>query len=130
MSNTVLLKPRVSEKAYGQSQLQNVYVFEVPKGTGKLEVAAAVKAQFDVTVLAVNMLNVKGKVKRTVRRGGRPTTGKRADFKKAYVTIKEGDSIPLFAEDDTAKSAKEAEKASERNSKVLGGRRKTTKEKN
>ena len=130
MNNSVLLKPRVSEKAYGQSQLQNVYVFEVPTSAGKLEVAAAVKSQFDVTVLTVNMLNVKGKVKRTVRRGGRPTTGKRSNFKKAYVTIKAGESIPVFAEDDTAKSAKEAEKANERSSKAIGGRRKTTKEKN
>ena len=129
MSKTMLLKPRVSEKAYGQSQSKNVYVFEVPVDAGKLEIATAVTAQFDVHVLHVNLLNVKGKAKRTVRRGGRPTVGQRSDFKKAYVTIKTGDSIPLFVEDDTAKSAKEAEKANERTSKTLGRRRKTTKEK-
>src|SRR5687767_7432121 len=99
MNMTMLLKPRVSEKAYGQSQLKNVYVFEVPVDAGKLEIAAAVTAQFNVHVLAVNLMNVKGKRKRTVRRGGRPTNGKRADFKKAYVSVKAGDSIPLFAED-------------------------------
>lgn len=100
MSKTMLLKPRVSEKAYGQSQTKNVYVFEVPVDAFKLEIVEAVKAQFDVTVLAVNLMNVKGKVKRTVRRGGRATTGKRADFKKAYVTLKAGDSIPIFAAED------------------------------
>lgn len=130
MSKTMLLKPRVSEKAYGQSQLKNVYVFEVPVDAFKLEIVEAVKAQFDVSVVSVNLMNVKGKVKRTVRRGGRATTGKRADFKKAYVTLKAGDSIAIFAEDDTTKSAKEAEKANERTSKTVGGRRKTTKEKN
>ncbi len=130
MSMTMLLKPRVSEKAYGQSQINNVYVFEVPVDAGKLEIATAVTAQFKVSVLHVNLMNVKGKQKRTVRRGGRATTGRRADFKKAYVSVKAGDSIPLFAEEDTAKSAKEAEKATERTSKVVGGRRKTTKEKN
>jgi ribosomal protein L23 len=39
----------------------------------------------------------KGKAKRTVRKGGRPAQGRESDFKKAYVTLKEGDSIPLFA---------------------------------
>jgi large subunit ribosomal protein L23 len=129
MSMSMLLKPRVSEKAYGQSETKNVYVFEVPSDAGKLEIATAVSAQFAVHVLNVNLMNVKGKVKRTVRRGGRPTTGKRPDFKKAYVTVKAGDSIPLFPEDDATKSTKEAEKASERTSKTLGRRRKTTKEK-
>jgi len=103
MINTMLLKPRVSEKAYGQSQQKNVYVFQVPVDAFKLEIAAAVAKQFEVTVLSVNLMNVKGKVKRTVRRGGRATAGKRIDFKKAYVTIKAGEIIPIFAaEDDKA----------------------------
>ena len=100
MSKTMLLKPRISEKAYGMAQAKNVYVFEVPTDAGKLEIAGAVKAQFDVTVLDVNIMNVKGKVKRTVRRGGRAVNGKRADFKKAYVTVKAGEIIPIFAAED------------------------------
>lgn len=102
MSKTMLLKPRISEKAYGIAHSRNVYVFQVPVNVGKLEVAQAVTAQFDVHVLDVNIMNVKGKVKRSIRRGGRATTGKRADFKKAYVTVKSGQTIPIFAaEDDT-----------------------------
>lgn len=110
MSKTMLLKPRVSEKSYGLSQLKNVYVFEVPVDAFKLEIVEAVKVQFKVTVLAVNLMNVKGKVKRTVRRGGRSTQGKRADFKKAYVTVKTGEVIPIFAAEEDKKDDKPATK--------------------
>lgn len=110
MSKTMLLKPRISEKAYGQSQASNVYVFQVPVDAGKLEVAQAVAAQFDVQVIDVNIMNVKGKVKRTVRRGGRAVTGKRADFKKAYVTVKAGDVIPIFAAEEEQPAEKPAVK--------------------
>lgn len=100
MSKTMILKPRISEKAYGQSLTANTYVFVVPTDANRTEVADAVAAQFDVTVTSVNILNVKGKVKRTVRKGGRQSMGKDADFKKAYVTLKDGDSIAVFPTQD------------------------------
>lgn len=111
MSKEMLLKPRISEKAYGISEKSPVYVFQVPTDANKLTVSQAVAAQFNVSVEAVNIMNVKGKVKRTVRRGGRATTGKRSDFKKAYVTLKDGDSIAIFAnEDDKDTKAKKEKK--------------------
>jgi large subunit ribosomal protein L23 len=97
MSKTMILRPRISEKSYGLSQLRNTYAFDVPTNANRTEVADAVAAQFEVTVLSVNILNSKGKVKRTIRRGGRPVMGKRADTKKAYVTLKAGDELPIFA---------------------------------
>lgn len=100
MSKTMILKPRISEKAYGQSLTKNTYVFVVPADANKHQVAEAIAAQFDVTVTEVNVLNVRGKAKRTVRKGGRQTTGRDNDFKKAYVTLKEGDSITVFAAED------------------------------
>lgn len=100
MSKTLLLKPRISEKAYGQSMTSNTYVFVVPTDVNRTEVADAVAAQFGVTVTDVNVLNVKGKVKRTVRKGGKQSRGKDSDFKKAYVTLKAGDSIAVFATED------------------------------
>jgi large subunit ribosomal protein L23 len=100
MSKTLLLKPRVSEKAYGQSLAKNTYVFVVPNDSNKQTVAEAVQAQFDVTVTTVNILNVIGKAKRTVRKGGRQVSGKDANFKKAYVTLKEGDQIAVFKTED------------------------------
>ncbi len=102
MSKSMVIRPKISEKAYGLSLSRNTYVFQVPKNANKLTVADAVKSQFDVTVIDVNMMNIKGKVKRTVRRGGRSVNGKRSDIKKAYVTLKEGDSLAIFASEEPA----------------------------
>lgn len=110
MSKSMILKPRVSEKAYGQSLKGNVYIFQVPIDANKMTVAEAVASQFDVTVLAVNIMKVKGKVKRTVRRGGRQTMGKRPDIKKAYITVKEGDHIAIFANEEDQQTDKKPTK--------------------
>ncbi len=103
------LRPRVSEKAYKQSQLGNVYVFVTPKDANKQTIAGAVATQFNVTVTSVNIINIKGKATRSVRKGGRVSRGKQSDFKKAYVTIKNGDHIPIFVAEEEAD--KKAEKA-------------------
>lgn len=104
------LYPRLSEKAYGVSQKLNTYVFVVPTTANKISVSQSVSDQFDVVVEAVNIMNVIGKSKRTIRRGGRASNGKRSDFKKAYVTLAQGHSIPIFAAEEEAE-AKETEKA-------------------
>lgn len=94
---SLLIIPRMSEKAYGSATDKNTYVFNVPLSTNKIEIKKQVEAEYDVTVEAVNIVRTKGKVKRTVRKGGRTITGKRSDFKKAYVLLAEGQSIPVFA---------------------------------
>lgn len=119
----LILKPRVSEKAYGLSQAPGVktYVFEVPTNANKHAVARAVSSQYDVNVTSVRTSTVKGKVKQIYRKGRRPVAGVRSDIKKAYVTLKDGDSLPLFveeaAEEAKAKAAEEkaAKKAEKRN---------------
>ena len=114
MNKQMVLKPRMSEKTFGLSQTGNVYVFTVPASASKQAIAAAVVAQFGVGVTNVNTTNVKGKQKRTVRKRTRPVMGERSDFKKAYVTLKEGDKLPFFeTEDDKKKSDKKAEKKTE-----------------
>lgn len=110
MSKTMILRPRVSEKAYGLTQLRNTYVFEVPTDANKLTVGLAVAAQFNVTVEDVNIVNLKGKVKRTVRKGGRAVAGRDVDVKKAYVTLKAGDSITIFASEEEQSDDKPAKK--------------------
>ena len=107
MDKTMTLKPRISEKAYAQSQTSNVYVFVVPEDANKLTVAQAVEAQFDVTVLTVNILNIKGKVKTSYMKRGKRTPGARVDVKKAYVTVKQGDTIAVFASEDDKPADKE-----------------------
>ena len=112
MEKTMVLKPRISEKTYMMSQTTRTYVVEVPGDANRDTVAKAVATQFGVTVENVNIVVVKGKTKRTIRKGGRPTTGRRSDFKKAYVTLKEGDKLPFFAdaEEEAAKEDKKADK--------------------
>jgi large subunit ribosomal protein L23 len=121
MSNLeTVLKPRMSEKAYGVSQTKNTYVFDVDGDTNKHSVARAVSEQYSVTVTAVRVVNVKGKVKRTIRKGGRPTMGRQSDTKKAYVTLKSGDTLPIFAaiEEAEAKDAKLQENVDKAAAKV------------
>jgi large subunit ribosomal protein L23 len=114
MEKQMILKPRLSEKTYGMSVAGNVFVFEVPGDANKHTVARAVAAQFSVTVIDVNIVNVKGKAKRTVRKGGRPTAGKRSDIKKAYVALKQGDTLPFFDVEEEAKPAKADKKAAKK----------------
>ncbi|HSX44747.1 MAG TPA: 50S ribosomal protein L23 [Candidatus Saccharimonadales bacterium] len=112
MSKTMTLRPRISEKAYGLSQSTNVYVFHVPAEANRLTVSRAVAEQFKVTVTNIKMLNQKGKTKRSVRKTGRSVTGHRVNRKFAYVTLKQGDSLPIFAaeEADDAKKSKDPTK--------------------
>lgn len=117
MEKTTLLRPRLSEKTFGLANAKTVYVFDVPASANKLTVAAAVAAQFEVSVVDVNILNVKGKSKRTVRKGGRAVSGQQSDRKKAYVTLKEGQKLPFFdvAEEKSEKKAdKKAAKKEEK----------------
>lgn len=94
--------PRISEKSYAQAA-NGMYIFNVPLKATKLQVADAVAKQFDVTVVGVNTVLAKGKVKRSYRKGGAAVVGKRANVKKAYVRLAEGQSIPVFAEAEQEK---------------------------
>lgn len=124
MSNAIVLKPRVSEKAYGLSakraegsakahgkEARNVYVFDIDGSLNKHTAARAIESQYGVHVDTVNITNLKGKSKRTIRKGGRPVAGRTSDVKKAYVTLKAGESLPIFAavEEAAEKEAKQTE---------------------
>ncbi len=84
----VLLAPIVSEKSTIAAEESNRFVFKVQKVATKLEIKKAVELMFDVEVDSVQVLNVKGKVKRFGR-----SLGKRSDWKKAYVKLKSGHDI-------------------------------------
>jgi len=86
----LILKPIITEKGTIQMELDK-YVFDVlPKAT-KPDIRAAIESLFDVTVVKVNTL----KLPRKKRRVGR-FEGYKAQYKRAIVTLKEGDSIALF----------------------------------
>lgn len=84
----VLLAPNISEKATTAAEATNTVVFKVATDATKAEIKAAVEKLFEVEVTGVRTLNVKGKTKRTGMRFGR-----RSDWKKAYVTLKEGSEL-------------------------------------
>jgi large subunit ribosomal protein L23 len=84
----VLLAPHVSEKATLAAETHNTVVLKVVKDANKEEIKAAVEKLFEVEVDSVRTLNVKGKTK---RHGS--SFGKRKDWKKAYVVLKEGQNI-------------------------------------
>jgi large subunit ribosomal protein L23 len=108
MSKTLVLKPRLSEKTYAMSESLNVYTFEIPSGATKLTVAAAIKAQYDITPAAVRIAAVPGKTQRSYRKGARGVRyGKRSDVRKAYVTLKESDKLPIYAAVEEATAQKE-----------------------
>lgn len=85
----IVLHPLITEKATRASE-QNQVTFKVALAASKPEIKAAVEGLFGVKVKRVNTIRVKGKVKRF---RGRP--GKRSDFKKAIVTLAEGQSIDV-----------------------------------
>ena len=87
----VIRAPRVSEKTARLQEVSNQYVFEIAKTATKADVKAAVQQIFSVNVKAVNVVNVKGKTKSFKFRQGR-----RGDWRKAYVTLAEGQSIDVM----------------------------------
>jgi large subunit ribosomal protein L23 len=89
-SRDVIIRPIVSEKSYAGIE-QNTYTFLVDPRANKTEIKEAVQTIWEVRVTSVNTLRRRGKLK---RRGW--TKGKRADEKRAIVTLAEGDSIEIF----------------------------------
>jgi large subunit ribosomal protein L23 len=125
IEKTVILKPRMSEKSYGLSQTKRTYVFDVAGENGskvnKHTVARAVAAQYDVKVARVNIANLDGKAVRVISKGGRRVSrGNRSDIKKAYVTLAEGNSLPIFdaIEQEEAKTEATQEKLTKATAKA------------
>ena len=90
----VLLAPIVSEKSTRLADENRQFAFRVVPDASKPEVRKAVELMFDVKVEAVQMANVRGKVKRFGQK-----MGKRSDWKKAYVTLAEGHDINFMGAD-------------------------------
>ena len=87
----IIIKPIVSEKSMALMENENRYTFEVHKEATKPHIAAAVEEIFDVTVLKVNTMKVKGKPRRV-----RYAKGTTRSWKKAIVTLAADDKIELF----------------------------------
>jgi len=92
----ILVKPLVTEKMTDQSERFNRYGFVVNRKASKPEIKKAVEAMYNVTVESVNTMVYGGKAKSRYTKGG-IITGKTASFKKAVVTLVEGDSIDFYS---------------------------------
>jgi len=86
----ILIKPIVTEKSTAL-MAEGKYTFKVPLNANKYQIRDAVEEIFNVKVAAVSTMRVEGKKKRVGR-----FEGKRSDWKKAIVTLKEGETIELF----------------------------------
>lgn len=86
---SVILAPHVSEKSAIMGESNNQYAFKVARDASKPEVKEAVEKIFNVVVEELQILNVKGKTKRT----GRGKARRRSDWKKAYVRVAAGQEI-------------------------------------
>ena len=89
----VLRKPLLTEKSNNMKADKNIVCFEVARHANKIQIKEAVEKMFGVKVVAVTTANVHGKNRRVGR-----SFGKKPDWKKAYVKIKEGEKKIEFFE--------------------------------
>ena len=87
----IIIRPLITERAAALMERENKVLFEVAVTANKNDIKRAVEEVFDVTVTGVRTMNVKGKLKTMGRFSGR-----RATWKKAIVTLSEGDSLDFF----------------------------------
>jgi large subunit ribosomal protein L23 len=90
-----VIKPLVTEKSSAMYESRKIYTFRVDPRATKPEIRDAIEHLFGVTVADVRTMQMRAKERRAGGLG-RGTTGRRARWKKAIVTLKEGDAIPIF----------------------------------
>ena len=94
LNRSHIVRPLVTEKSIAQTATSQ-YSFAVAPEANKHSIKDAVEKIFKVKVLRVNTMGVRGKLKNDVRRRTRRPSVKRSDWKKAIVTLREGDKIEL-----------------------------------
>ena len=87
----IIRKPLITEKANDLKEQAQVVAFEVTRSANKIEIKQAVEKAFDVKVKSVNTMQFRGKVKRVGY-----SLGQRSNWKKAYVTLEEGQNIDFY----------------------------------
>lgn len=97
MRNDILIRPIITEKMSETAEDLNQYGFIVDRSANKVEIKQAVKAMYNVEVVSVNTMNYAGKVRRRNTKTA-IINGRTAAFKKAIVTVADGDMIDFYAE--------------------------------
>ena len=99
VTSSIILRPILSEKGTMLGEALNKYVFQVEKQCNKLEIKEAIEEKFKVKIKKIATLNIKGKLKNvTMRSNGNilRTSGNRASWKKAIITLQDGFSIDIL----------------------------------
>ncbi|MGZ8534501.1 MAG: 50S ribosomal protein L23 [Flavitalea sp.] len=91
----VLIKPIVTEKTNKLTDVRRTYAFRVDRKANKLEIKRAIEGFYGVNVIDVNTVVVPGKAKTKFTKAGF-ISGRKSAFKKAYVTVAEGENIDLY----------------------------------
>ena len=92
----IIKKPVLTEKASLLTEQRNRYTFKVDPKANKIQIKQAVEAMFGVTVVAVNTVVVAGKAKNRYTKAGF-VSGRTAKYKKAVITIKDGETIDFYS---------------------------------
>lgn len=92
----IIIKPIVTEKMTAITEKLSRYGFRVQPDANKIQIARAIEGLYNVTVVKVNTMNYRGKNKSRFTKAGL-VKGKEAAFKKAIVTLKEGDTIDFYS---------------------------------
>jgi large subunit ribosomal protein L23 len=93
----IIIKPIVTEKQTAITKdIPNRFGFRVSPDANKLEIKKAVEDMYNVSVVSVNTMNYSGKMKSRYTKSG-VVTGRQDSYKKAIVTLKEGDTIDFFS---------------------------------
>jgi large subunit ribosomal protein L23 len=87
----VLIRPLLTEKITAIREVKNGIAFAVHRRATRIDIRRAVEKVFSVKVASVNVMNVRGKKKRQGR-----FSGKRSDWRKAFITLKKGEKVELY----------------------------------
>lgn len=97
MAKTILIRPIITEKADRLSEKLKQYTFVVAKDANKIEIQKAVEARFNVAVESVNTLIIPAKTRNRMSKSGY-MRGQKPAFKKAVVTLTQGEEIDFFGD--------------------------------
>jgi len=91
----IILEPMITEKALRLKDEANQYVFKVDARANKIEIKKAIASRFSVEVNSVRVVNIKGKPRQRFTKRGK-VSGFTSSYKKAYVTLAEGNSLDFL----------------------------------
>lgn len=92
----IIIKPVITEKMTSQTEKFNRYAFVVNKNANKIQIKDAIKDMYNVTVESINTMNYAGKSKSRYTKAGL-VSGRTNNYKKAVVTLSEGEAIDFFS---------------------------------